>query len=90
MDAVGFHHFYIGLALILIGFLLLIFKRKRNLALVFVILGLYICGDDFYQHVMQLTDPAYRSPLNKLYRSTLGQIGFVAWLNVLIDKIFGR
>lgn len=53
------HHFYIGLGLFVAGVWLA--------AAWLVVLGLCVAADDAYQHLRQLTERAYRSPLNRLY-----------------------
>ena len=88
-DFIGFHHFYLGWILILIGFLILMYgpktKRNRNIALFFLTAGFLIMGDDILQHIIQYTDPNYRSPLHKLYGATLYKIGFIQKLNEWFD-----
>ena len=88
MDARGFHHFYIGMILILLWFIILIY-RESNFTLM-LIAGLTIAIDDAVQHYKQLKDPKYRSLLHKLYGKTLYKLGFIRKLNALFDKVFGR
>ena len=88
MDAKGFHHFYIGMILILLWFLILIY-RESNFTLM-LIAGITIAIDDAVQHYKQLKDPKYRSFLHKIYGKTLYKFRFIRKLNAFFDKVFGR
>ena len=97
---VGFHHGYLGLVLMLIGFILVFTPLPFIVSLITMILGLVIFLDDYYQHYKQRTNPDYQSWLHKLYvwaiRKMLKSKKF-NWLGKLIvkvngwyDKLFGR
>jgi len=85
----GFHHYYLGLLLLLIGFFLL-WLLSTWIALIISLVGGYICGDDFYQHARQRSDIVYRSPLHRLYGYLYMKFSFIRRLNKLIDRVFGR
>lgn len=53
------HHFYLGLGLFIAG----VWLTTAWL----LVAGLVVAGDDAHQHLRQLTERAYRSPLNRLY-----------------------
>jgi len=67
----GWHHFYLGIALALLGFALL-WASRNWLAVVGIalcLLGLIIMTDDVFQHAMQrFYSPGYASPLKKVHR----------------------
>jgi hypothetical protein len=99
----GFHHFFIGVALgiiglcsMLIGFTILmgmspdIFWADFFLCAgtVEVILALWVAIDDYLQHRRQRKNPEYRSLLNRWYVSTVGRIPWVAKLNEWADRQF--
>jgi hypothetical protein len=91
MDARGFHHAYLGAALMLGGFLAVVFTGwPLWVCLEIVFVGVVIFADDLYQHARQRKDPAYRSPLNRLYAVTLWRIPLIQKLNRLVDRILGR
>jgi len=84
----GWHHFYIGLVLLLVGFYCL-FRTVEWVAISISLLGLYIALDDFYQHWRQNYEIDYRSPLHRLYVS-MNKPDWLIWLNGLLDRVFGK
>ena len=97
----GIHHGYIGLALMLIGFLF-IFTEKIPwpVSLIVTLVGLLLFVDDYYQHIKQRKNIAYRSPLNRLYSWFITTLllsknfhwlgKFIIWLNEFFDNLLGR
>lgn len=59
------HHWYLGLALMCLGFVYL-FYCPWFLWLPWVILGSLVAVDDLYKHHRRKTVPNYLSPYNKL------------------------
>ena len=84
----GWHHFYLGIIILLVGFYLL-FHTQPWVAIVVALLGLYIACDDFYQHWRQNHQIDYHSPLHVLY-SRMKKPAFIVKLNEFIDKILGK
>jgi len=83
----GFHHFYLGLVFMLLGFLA---YWQAFVAGIFVfVLGLILCVDDFVQHAIGRFKPEYKSPLHKLYGFIYSKSKVIRWLNKLADKLFG-
>jgi hypothetical protein len=93
-DFVGFHHFYLGIFMVVIGFIIMITgkkTRKRLLIASFIILiGSIIASDDLLQHIIQYFNPAYRSPLHRLFGATLWKWVWVQKLCHWADHLFGR
>jgi heme/copper-type cytochrome/quinol oxidase subunit 2 len=58
------HHAYLGMAMILIGFLLVLGSKFIVAALIIIILGFLIFLDDLWQEIEKLRNPEYRSPLH--------------------------
>ena len=63
----GVHHGYLGLLLMLIGFILVFTKLPIWVSLIFIVLGLPIFGSDYYQHYRQKTEPDYQDRIHKIY-----------------------
>ena len=85
----GVHHFYIGLILGLIGFLLIFTPCPAWIVWTLIGLGLILMLDDAYQHLRQRKEPEYHSPIHRLYGWFYSRIGFLRKLNRIIDKLFG-
>jgi hypothetical protein len=91
VDSKGVHHGYLGLALMLAGFLGIVFSAVPLwICWTVNILGFLIYFDDARQHSIQRTRPEYRSPLNRFYGRTLYRIPFFCWINDAWDKILGK
>ena len=86
----GFHHYYLGCA-VLLGDFYLIWSRWSPTWLNWGLFWLawIIITDDFYQHMRQQKKPEYLSPLHRMYGLLYRHRGFIRWLNRLADKIFG-
>jgi len=84
---IGWHHFYMGLAIVVIGFYCL-FHTYDWIAVIVTLLGLYIMSDDFYQHWRQNYDIGYHSPLHNFYAG-IKKPGWLIWLNRQFDRMFG-
>lgn len=101
MDTTAFqvHHFWWGLILIVIAFVLtFIVKRKKQSGKKYKGLmwamflnygvGFIIALDDVIQHVVQIWIPTYLSPLHNLYVATLYKIEWIQRLNQWADSLF--
>jgi len=83
----GFHHFYLGVMLIILAFLLVWINWFLAIILFFV--GIVLIVDDFYQHVRQQVDPDYQSPLHRWYVKYLWEkYAWIRRLNEWIDELF--
>jgi membrane-bound ClpP family serine protease len=83
----GVHHAYLGLFLILVGFLFIwIFLP---LAYILTLIGFIIFIDDFIQHIKQKDNPQYTSFLHSLFSKYLWKYELVRKITNLFDKIFG-
>ena len=75
------HHFYIGIIAVIAAWFS-IFELSGTIGTVITYIlapfGLYMITDDLYQHYKQRTDISYRSPVNRLYRWIMRQLG--QWL----------
>ena len=85
----GMHHFYIGLAIILISFFLIWKDVSTTMVLIIFWIGSVILLDDFHQHMRQRTEPKYYSPLHRLYGWFYSRSKILRWLNRIADKLFG-
>jgi hypothetical protein len=87
----GVHHFYLGLLLALIGFLML-WAPKPWVAVVGIaigLLGIWIMLDDFWQHAMQrFVQPDYDSPLKILFFKYSRQFPLIGNVTKFIDNVF--
>ena len=91
MDDKGFHHGYIGLALLLTGFIMTVFTQvNQGVNDVITSLGLVIFFDDYYQHRRQRVEPDYRSPLNQIYGKTLWKVPIIRKINTFFDKLLQK
>lgn len=90
MDSKGFHHYYIGILMLIISFIILISIGSPTLSATLFWLGLIVIADDYFQHWRQKTDPYYRSPINMLYGATLYKVAFIRSVNAWFDRLFGR
>ena len=84
----GWHHYYLGLIIMVVGFYLL-FHVQAWVAILLAILGLYIACDDFYQHWRQNHQVGYHSPLHMLYVRIKKPLWLI-WVNDKIDSILGK
>jgi membrane-bound ClpP family serine protease len=83
----GVHHAYLGLFLILVGFLFIwIFLP---LAYILTLIGFIIFIDDFIQHIKQKDNPQYTSFLHNLFGKYLWKYELIRKITNLFDKIFG-
>ena len=82
----GWHHLYLGVIIILVGFRLL-FTLPVAFSLVTVAIGLYVMADDYYQHFRQNSEIDYHSPLHRLYAGIKKPL-WIVWINNRLDDIF--
>ena len=85
----GFHHFYLGIALAVVGFILM-GASWYYVGLFTILTGLLVIIDDVWQHFKQRVDPDYHSPLHRLYEAIYSKFAFIRWLNKIADKLLGR
>lgn len=88
-DLKGFHHFYLGLAALIGGFILIWYNMVA--CIIVLLTGFILCIDDAVQHIIGVhLDETYRSPLHRLYGWLYRKSAFIRWLNGLFDKLFGK
>lgn len=85
MQLRAFHHAYIGEAIEIAAFVLLILGFLWW-GVGLMVLGKYIQYDDYYQHYRQETEPDYHSPLHRFYGEYLWEITWIQQLNTWADK----
>lgn len=88
-DFPGVHHAYLGLVIMLVGFIALFFVPNW-LAIPVTVIGLIIFIDDFIQHLVRKVDPDYTSPLHKFYVKYLYPIQIIRLITDILDDLFGR
>lgn len=58
------------------------------------LLGVWVAAvlicDDAYEHLWQLAEPAFQSPLHRLYGATLYRLAPIRWLQGQLDRLFGK
>ena len=87
----GFHHFYLGLLILGLAFLLTFEAWFPDITLLILyIAGLWIILDDIYKHFIHRVDPFYRSPLHRLGVYFIRQWAWAGRLLKYLDKLFGR
>jgi len=84
----GIHHFYIGLVIALLGFILI--WKVLWLAISLLIIGFILMIDDAMQHIIQRWKPEYLSPLHKMYGKIYAKCKWIRKLNYFFDKLLGR
>ena len=84
----GIHHLYMGLIIILLGFILI--WKVLWIAILLLIIGIILMIDDSIQHIVQRWKPEYLSPLHKMYGKIYRKYKWVQKLNQFFDKLFGR
>lgn len=78
-----FHHAFVGVALVVLGF------RIPGPTGVFVqLLGLVVTIDDLWQHHVQTIDSrySYRSPLHVLFQDIFADSPVAIWLTAFLDR----
>ncbi len=85
----GWHHLYLGILLLIIGFSIMGFGWYR-IGFATMIAGIICILDDTMQHFKQRNDSEYHSPLHRIYGFIYARVGFIRWLNKQADKLFGR
>jgi hypothetical protein len=92
MNLRGTHHGYYGLAMMAAGTGLWALTATwwlRLLAAAWCLIGLWVLGDDVYQHVRQLWQPDYESSLHRWYVRVLWGNPLVQRLNRWLDRLLG-
>jgi len=84
----GWHHYYMGLILCLLGFPLIWYIPI--FAGLLILLGLICIIDDAYQHIRQQWQPEYLSPLHTFYGKYLWKLEWVQRLNKWFDNLLGK
>lgn len=90
MESKGVHHGWVGLAIMLVALQLTLNGVVWSVTAFIAAFGLTIFLDDLVQHSIQQRNPAYRSPINRLYGATLWRLAWVRWVNDVVDRICGR
>lgn len=96
----GFHHAYLGIGLMIIGFVFILFIDSPEwISDLMVLFGMYLYVDDYYQHRRNRQEPLYRSPWHRLYMLVLSELlisknfhwlgDMIVKLNIWADKLFG-
>ncbi|MDD4102008.1 MAG: hypothetical protein PHU80_05180 [Kiritimatiellae bacterium] len=89
----GVHHFYGGMGLTLLGYLIVACGRRRlvTFGLVAVIAGALIMADDIWQHSVQyVRNENYASPCKRLYWFVSPRCPFIRETVALSDRLFRR
>lgn len=92
MNLRGTHHGYYGLVMMAAGtgtWALTATWWIRILAAALCFAGLWVLGDDVYQHVRQLWQPDYTSAIHRWYARTVWRWRWVQALNRWADRLFG-
>jgi len=85
------HHFYWGIILMLIGFVLIFVETISVWWSISIMgIGFIMVVDDAIQHIMQRKNRAYHSPIHILYCKYIYPIPWVKELNDWADKIMGK
>jgi len=87
----GVHHFYLGIVLTLLGFMLLWAPRNwmAVAGIVICVMGLIIMADDIFQHAMERFYMAgYDSPLKKVYLACGQVCPLIGKITVFFDNLF--
>ena len=87
----GVHHFYYGMLLILVAFILAMLRKRRKIVtIILFVLGFIITADDGYQHLRNELEPEYRSPIHNLYGVIYRKSSLIRKANRWLDKVFGK
>ncbi len=86
----GFHHFYLGIFLLIAGFVLMGLYGWYWTGGFIALCGVGAVVDDLMQHFKQRKNPEYHSPLHRLYGKIYSKFAFIRWLNKIADKILGK
>lgn len=87
----GVHHFYLGIVLALLGFVLLWAPRDwlAVAGIVICALGLIIMADDLFQHAMErFCQAGYDSPLKKFYLACDRICPLIGRITAFFDSLF--
>ena len=86
-----FHHLYLGILFIIIGFIIMAIENiSPIIGFVIIILGIIMVIDDAFQHLIQsCCDDEYHSPLHRYYDWIYSRSKIIRELNKWADKLFG-
>jgi len=88
-DAFMLHHFWYGIILMVVGFILVFNYAMAGFSL--GVLGFIIAMDDMWQHFRQHWDEEYHSPLHRFYITYVyNRFQFIRTVNTWLDNIFSR
>ncbi len=79
------HHCYLGLLLIVATLPL---GGWRWIATLWV--GAAVMADDAYEHLRQVVEPAFQSPLHRLFARYLWPLAPIRWLAGVGNRLFGK
>ena len=83
-----FHHYYLGLMLLIVSFIILA-TGHNTIAIILFLIGEIAVLDDFYQHFRQNHEPNYHSPLHRLYELIYSKCEWIHKLNKFFNRMFG-
>ncbi len=87
----GVHHFYGGMGMAVLGYLLLSFGRRRVIVsgLVIALAGALIMTDDIWQHCLQhVYRDNYASPCKRIYWNVSKRCPFLSRTVEAADRVF--
>ena len=82
------HHGYIGDLLVVVGFMTSHIIGLE--ALIFASIGIIFRIDDSWQHLVQLINPIYQSPLHRLYAEYLWPLPIVQKLTAFWNSLWEK
>jgi hypothetical protein len=85
------HHEYLGLLVLIASFIWADTLGVLGAVTAPIVryLGAAFMADDAWEHGVQLGgNHGYKTPLHRLYDTTLGKFAVVLWLNKLLDRLF--
>ena len=89
---IGVHHFYGGMGLALLGYLIVAWGRRRAVlvsGLIIAIAGTLIMTDDIWQHTVQhVRHDNYSSPCKRIYKYYSARCPFLQKTITTADRYF--
>lgn len=83
------HHAYLGATLVLFSAGAW-WAGARGWSLLTSGLGAVVLCDDGWQHLLQLSDPSYQSPLHRAYAKVLKWVPWLAGVGQWLDRLFHK
>lgn len=89
---VGVHHFYGGIGVAMLGYLIIALCRRRKLAnmgLLIVVVGVLIMADDIWQYSVQyVRQDNYASPCKRIFYYVSPRCPIIRKTVVVADRLF--